>query len=151
MPRFPNEKQLRFVSATCAGRQLCYYCLCHGSHPTAVNSVFAHIEKGSAIPPFLSFFLNPSQTITAGYHGAIKACGNGGQWEEATSLLQRMRQDSVAVVTSKEYNAAILACCRAQQPVAALTLLGDMSVETNCRADETSYILVMRAFGREGR
>lgn len=63
-----------------------------------------------------------------------------------------MRQDPVAVVTSKEYNAAILACCRAQQSVAALTLLGDMSVETNgCKVDETSYIFVMRAFGREGR
>lgn len=59
-----------------------------------------------------------SQTITAGYHGAIKACENAGQWEEATSLLQRMRQDPVAVVTWKEYNAAILACCRAQQSVA---------------------------------
>ncbi|CAM9769718.1 unnamed protein product [Scytosiphon promiscuus] len=92
------------------------------------------------------------KTISAGYHGAIKACENGGQWAEATSLLQRMRQDPVAVVTSNEYNAAILACCRAQQSVAALTLLGDMSVESkHCRANETSYVLVMRAFGREGR
>lgn len=34
----------------------------------------------------------------------------------------------------------------------ALTLLGDMSVESkHCRANETSYVLVMRAFGREGR
>lgn len=99
-------------------------------------------------------FLNPLllQTITAGYRGAIRATANGGQWEEATSLLQRMRLDSMAVVKAEDYNAAILACVRAQQSVAALTLLGDMSVEDNsCRADETSYILVMRAFGREGR
>lgn len=63
-----------------------------------------------------------------------------------------MRQDPLALVTSREYNAAIMACCRAQQSVAALTLLGDMSVEPErCSADETSYVLVMRAFGREGR
>eukprot|EP00903_Cladosiphon_okamuranus_P010313 g9760.t1 len=91
-------------------------------------------------------------TITAGYRGAIRATANGGQWEEATSLLQRMRQDSMAVVKSEDYNAALLACVRAQQPVAALTLLGDMSLEAkSCRADETSYILTMRSFGREGR
>eukprot|EP00752_Nemacystus_decipiens_P010113 g9014.t1 len=91
-------------------------------------------------------------TITASYRGAIRATANGGQWEEAVSLLQRMRQDSMAVVEAEDYNAAILACVRAQQSVAALTLLGDMSVEVeSCRASETSYILVMRAFGREGR
>lgn len=56
------------------------------------------------------------------------------------------------MVKSEDYNAAILACVRAQQSVAALTLLGDMSLEKeSCRADETSYTLVMRAFGREGR
>lgn len=94
----------------------------------------------------------PRQTITAGYRGALKACANGGQWEEALSVLQRMLQDSDATVTTRDYNTAILACVRAQQSVAALTLLGDMSVESEtCKADETSYILVMRAFGREGR
>ncbi|CAM9608691.1 unnamed protein product [Ectocarpus sp. 13 AM-2016] len=100
----------------------------------------------------LMFHPRDERIVTAAFHGAIKACGNGGQWEEATSLLQRMRQDSLAVVTSREYNAAIMACCRAQQSVAALTLLGDMSVESeHCSSDETSYVLVMRAFGREGR
>lgn len=63
-----------------------------------------------------------------------------------------MRQDSMAVMKAEDYNAAILACVRAQQSVAALTLLGDMSVEVkSCRADESSYIFVMRAFGKEGR
>lgn len=110
-------------------------------------------REGSVVPlVFFSLIVYFLQTITAGYRGAIRATANGGQWEEATSLLQRMRQDSLAVVKSEDYNAAILACVRAQQPVAALTLLGDMSLETkSCRADETSYILVMRAFGREGR
>ena len=106
--------------------------------------------EGSATP--LDPRVSPKQTITAGYRGAIRATGNGGQWEEATSLLRRMRQDPSALVTTEDYNAAILACVRAQQSVAALTLLGDMTVETTrCRADETSYVLVMRAFGREGR
>lgn len=63
-----------------------------------------------------------------------------------------------------QYKAAIAACCRAQQSVAALTLLGDMSMEggrvdgDGCVAgddtllpDELTYVWVMRAFGREGR
>lgn len=43
-----------------------------------------------------------SQTITSGYHGAIAACAECGHWEGATSLLQRMRQDPLVVVTAKE-------------------------------------------------
>lgn len=71
---------------------------------------------------------------------------------------------SVLHVIDWQYNTAILACCRAQQSVAALSLLGDMSVEGGelhenggassegrVRPDETSYVHVMRAFGREGR
>lgn len=44
------------------------------------------------------------------------------------------------------------AACDFHSVFAALTLLGDMSVESeHCRANEMSYVLVMRAFGREGR
>ena len=63
-----------------------------------------------------------------------------------------------------QYKAAIAACCRAQQSVAALTLLGDMSLEASrargdgrgagdatLRPDETTYVWVMRVFGKEGR
>lgn len=122
-----------------------YSNFCRSYFPTAITCS----ELAQTCHASNSLFL---QTITAGYSGAIRATANGGQWEEATSLLQRMRQDSLAVVTSEEYNAAILACVRAQQAVAALTLLGNMSLEAkSCKADETSYILVMRAFGREGR
>lgn len=125
-------------------RQVSEYLLVVGSFQLPLRG-----EAHSCLLVFISLSL---QTITAGYRGAIRATANGGQWEEATSLLQRMRQDSIAVVKSEDYNAAILACVRAQQSVAALTLLGDMSLEVkSCIADETSYILVMRAFGREGR
>ena len=60
------------------------------------------LENAYYLCALFASLLGLSQTITSGYHGSIAACAACGHWEGATSLLQRMRQDPLVVVTIKE-------------------------------------------------
>ena len=89
-------------------------------------------------------FVSPCATISV--------CGQSGEWQTAVRLLREMATFDGVTAGTREYNAAIAACCRCRQWEHAAELVDEMQSRaiTRTEASWTPIIAAARRAGEQG-